>query len=98
MITNKYTTDIGLVATSISGGRPHHTYRQPVRAVSTYEYETTYGENYHTLSAVIFGTDNLWWVLDDMNKPMDAFSIKTSTVVKLPERIVKTKTGLTKIF
>ena len=97
MISNKYRTQEDLVATSISGGRPHHSYRLPVRAIKTYGYELTYGENFHSLSAVVFGTDEYWWVIDDMNKPKDAFSLQTGELVMLPTAIVKDKTGVKKI-
>lgn len=98
MITSIYNDESKLVATSISGGRPHFTYRQPARAVSTYNYELTYAENFHTLSAIIFGTDEYWWVLSDLNKPMDSFEMEVSDMVKLPNNLVKDKAGLTKFW
>lgn len=96
MISNKYKTKTDLIATPISGGRPHHSYRLPVRSASEYPYKLTYGENFHTLSAVIFGTDEYWWVLSDMNKPIKAFSLKTGDDVFLPNSIVKNTSGLKK--
>jgi len=98
MLTNIYRTKEDLIATPISGNRPHFGYRLPVRAVNTYDYELTYAENYHTLSSIIFGTDEFWWVLDDMNKPKDAFSLRVGYTVKLPTSLVKNKTGVKKIF
>lgn len=98
MLSNKYRTRTDLVSTSISGGRAHHSFRLPVRATSLYEYELTYGENYHTLSAIIFGTDEYWWVLADMNKPKDAFLLKAGDEVKLPDGIVKDNNGVKKFI
>lgn len=96
MISNKYRTKTDLVSTSISGGRSHHSYRLPVMATKSYEYELTYGENYHTLSAVIFGTDEYWWAVSDMNKPKDGFLLKTGDKLKLPEGIVQDRNGVKK--
>lgn len=97
MLGNKYRRKEDIVVTSISRGRPHHTYRKSVRAIDTYEYELTYGENFHTLSSVIFGTDEYWWALSDMNKPIDAFNMKAGDRVVLPEDIVKDRNGVKKI-
>ena len=93
MISNKYNTETGLIATSISGGRPHHSYRQPVKALNQYEYELAYGENFHTLSAIIFGSDEYYWILADNNKPMDAFAMGVYDKIKLPKGVV-TKTDV----
>lgn len=98
MLTNIYTTQSDLIATGISGQRPHFAYRKPVRAIDTYEYETTFGDNFQTLSAIIFGDDTNWWALQDMNKPIDAFSVEVGTKLKLPYNIVKEKKGVKKIF
>lgn len=98
MIINNYTTKKELISTPIAGGRVHFGYRQPVRALDTYEYELMYGENYHTLSAVIFGSDEFWWILDDINKPANAFGLKTSDKVQLPYSLSKDRYGLKKIF
>jgi len=89
MTTNKYNTNTGLIATSISGNRPHHSYRQPVKSLNAYEYELSYGENFHTLSAIIFGSDEYYWILADNNKPIDAFSMGVYDKVKLPKGIVR---------
>lgn len=96
MITNKYKTNTETLTTSISGGRLHHTYRQPVRAITNYTYELNYGENYHTLSALIFGTDEYYWALADMNKPKDVFSLVVGNKVVLPNNIVKDRNGVNK--
>jgi len=97
MLGNKYRREEDIITTSISGGRAHHSYRKPVRAIDTYKYELTYGENFHTLSSVIFGTDEYWWALLDMNKPIDAFTMKSGDRVVLPESIVKDRNGVKKI-
>lgn len=89
MISNDYTTKENLVSTSISGGRSHFSYRQPVHSSTTYKYETSFGENLYSLSAVIFGTDELWWVLSDLNKPINPLDISPSSIIELPDDIVK---------
>ena len=89
MLVNIYNTKDDLVATSISGGRPHFAHRLPERAVMVYPYEVKFGENYHVLSAYIFGDDTFWWVLDDLNKPKKAFSFKVGDKINLPDRMVK---------
>lgn len=89
MITNIYNTKDELVATSISGGRPHFSHRLPERAVMVYPYEVRYGENYHVLSAYIFGDDRYWWVLDDLNKPKKSFEFTSGEKINLPEKMVK---------
>jgi len=94
MINNKYKTGEDLIATRISSGRSHHSYRLPIRSTTTYIREIVYGENYHTLSAVIFGTDEYWWVISDMNKPIKAFALKTGDKVNLPENIVRSRSGV----
>lgn len=98
MITNKYNTKTGLISTSISGNRPHHSYRKPVTALRQYEYELSYGENFHTLSAIIFGSDDYWWIVADNNKPMDAFGMQVSDKVKLPNGVVKSTDATKRIF
>lgn len=91
-----YSSKSNLITTSISGGRQHFGHRLPVKAIKTYPYELSYGENFFTLSTLIFGEDKFWWVLADINKPMDTFALHISKVVNLPEKLVKDVSGVTK--
>ena len=95
---NKYITGSDLVSTSISGGRLHHTFRFLVQATDTYDYETSFGENFHTLSSEVFADDKDYWMLQDINPPKDAFSFNTGDIVKLPTDIVRDSIGTTKFF
>lgn len=98
MLSNIYKTKDGVIATPISGDRPHFPYRLPEHASEVYEYELSYGENFHTLSSVIFGTDELWYVIQDLNKPLDAFRLGAGVKVLLPMDIVKNSRGIKKFF
>ena len=95
-MNNKYKTKSGQITTSISGGRKHYGHRLPVRATQTYSYDMSYGENFYTLSTLVFGTDEYWWVLADINPPMDAFELYRSRTVLLPSGIVKDTSGISK--
>jgi hypothetical protein len=74
MYINFYETDTNQIATKSSRGRAHFPYRKKIASLENYEYTLSYGENFYTLSSVIFGTDKFWWVIDDINKPKDVFS------------------------
>lgn len=88
MLNNKYSTKEDLVVTSISGNRAHHTHRIPEKSVDLYRYELKFGENFHTLSAYIFGDDAFWWYLSDLNKPIKPFKMKIGDRILLPNRII----------
>jgi hypothetical protein len=94
----KYLTNTGLVTSSISGGRLHHTFRPLQKATATYDYEVGYGENFHTLSALVFGDDAEYWVLQDINAPKDAFAFECGDKVKLPMDMVRDSVGTNKFF
>lgn len=98
MISNKYQNNTGLVSTSIAGGRPHHCYRQPVQFIEEYDYELSYGENFHSLSAIIFGSDEYYWILMDNNKPKDIFDLGVYDKVKLPKALAKNTDANKRIF
>lgn len=98
MLSNIYITRGSEIATSISGGRPHFDYRKLVKAIGTYTYELAFGENFHTLSMIIFGTDEYYWVIADLNKPMDAFALTSGTKIQLPEKLVRNISSVNKIF
>ena len=93
MIANKYKTQSNLVRSELSGGRLHHTYRRGVKATGEYDHKVTYGENFHSLSAIIFGTDELWWAIADLNRPQDSFNLRIGQDVKLPTGIVRDSEG-----
>lgn len=97
-MTTKYQTNQGLVESSISGGRLHHTFRFLSQALDTYPYITSFGDNFHTLSRAIFGSDTYWWILQDINKPKDAFSFKVGDNIKLPTAMVNNSIGTEKFF
>lgn len=98
MVTNKYRTNTDLISTTISGNRPHHSYRNSVATFGNYEYELKYGESFHTLSAIIFGSDEYYWVLADINKPMDVFDMTAGTKIILPSNIVVATEASKRIF
>jgi len=95
---NKYTDKTGLITSSISGGRLHHSFRPLSKALETYDYEVSFGENFHTLSALIFDSDELYWMLQDINSPKDAFNFNTGEVIKLPLEMLRETTGIDKFF
>ena len=88
MITNKYRTETELKTSPISGGRLIHTYRHTIEARATYEHRLEVGENYYSLAAFIFGMDEYWWVLLDLNSVRDAFSLRVGEIIKLPTNLV----------
>lgn len=98
MFSNIYKTKEGLIVTEISGGRAHYPAREPVKAVETYDYAMQAGDNFHTLSANIFSDDLYWWVLDDLNKPKDAFEYQIDDVILLPKNIVAENRNKKRIF
>lgn len=97
-MTTKYDTDEGLVESKISGGRLHHTFRFLEQPLGTYPYTISYGDTFHSLSRVIFGSDKYWWILHDINPVKDAFSLKVGDVIYLPVDIVRTQVGSRKFF
>ena len=99
MLSNDYTLGTNKISTTISGGRVHFGYRQPIKAVDTYKYIVDIGENFHTLAMVIFGSDTDWWALQDINPPLDAFdNIVDGTTLLLPDSIVKNVGDRQKFF
>jgi len=98
MFTNIYKIKEGLTTTSISGGRQHFVAREPLKAVETYPYEITFGDNFYTLSARIFQDDRYWWALDDLNKPKDAFDYALGDTLLLPKNIVAENRNKKRIF
>tara|TARA_Y100000034_G_scaffold29728_1_gene36162 strand:+ start:38183 stop:38482 length:300 start_codon:yes stop_codon:yes gene_type:complete len=98
MIKNDYNSKEGTIITPISGGREHFTHRFPTRATKTYKYETVQGDTCYSLAAIIFGTDENHWVLQDMNEPHLGIGYKVGEVLNLPEGVVKPMNGSTKIF
>ena len=98
MIINKYVDTKDLIITEVSKGRLHYGSRLLKKATSTYDYTLKYGENYHTLSMLIFGSDEYWWVLADLNKLMDNFELEVGTIIKLPLSLVNEQNGVTRLF
>lgn len=98
MIINFYETKDSIIATKSSMGRPHFPYRQKIVATENYTYSLTYGENFYTLAAVVFGTDGLWWIIADLNPPKDVFSYAVGDVVVLPGELVKDFGSTKRIF
>lgn len=96
MISNKYITKEGFIVSAISGGRFHHSYRLPVHGLDRYNHTTSYGENLHSLSAIIFGTDEYWWALLDMNRPIKSFKMEAGLTIVLPGALVKNNSGVKK--
>ena len=84
----RYTKEDKTFRSSISGGRLHRTYKGKTKSRDTYKYELSYGENLHTLSMVIFGTDEEYWRLADLNKPRDVFKYTVGSVVILPNSLI----------
>lgn len=97
-MVNQYDTKTNTLSSSLSSGRLHYSYRPLTRAIETYEYELSYGENFHTLSAIIFGSDTYYWVLADLNPPLDAFSLKPGDVVVLPTKLANQSVDNQKFF
>ena len=97
-MSSKYASKTELITSSISGGRLHHSFRPLVKALETYDYATSFGENFHTLSALIFDSDELYWMLQDINPPKDAFNFSAGDIVKLPLEMLRDTTGIDKFF
>lgn len=97
-LENNYTTKLKKVVTSISGGREHFPYRQPVRSEDKYDYIIKFGDNYHLLANVVFGTDSSWWALYDLNLPKEGFSLDVGDSIKLPYSLVRNEANQTNIF
>lgn len=97
-MTNKYELGNELVKSSISGDRLHHTFRYLEKATETYDYELSFGENFHTLAVEVFGDQTDYWVLQDINPPKDAFGLVSGNVIKLPIDIVRNPLGTKKFF
>ena len=97
MVT-KYQTNEDLVESSISGGRLHHTFRFLSKPIATYPYTISFGDNFHNLSSAIFGSDTYWWILQDINRPKDAFDFKIGDVINLPTELVRNPVGSVKFF
>lgn len=97
-MVNKYSTEQDIVTSKLSGGRYHHTFRPLVVATETYDYTIGYGDSFHKLSTPIFGSDQYWWILHDINKPRNAFKFKIGNVIKLPMDIVRDGVGVKKFF
>lgn len=98
MYINFYETDTNQIATKSSRGRVHFPYRKKIVSLENYEYTLSYGENFYTLSSVIFGTDKFWWVIADINKPKDVFSYDVGDVVNLPGELVTDFASTKRIF
>jgi hypothetical protein len=96
MVSNKYTTKAELTTSPISGGRLIHTYRHGIEAADTYEHELEVGQGFHTLALLIFGNDEYWWTLQDLNPISDPFRFKVGTKVTLPKRFANN--GRKRIF
>ena len=88
MITNKYKTESDTLTSPISGGRTIHTYRTPIAARSIYKHQLERGENFHSLAAIIFGSDEFWWVLSDLNPVCDPFRLSVGQIINLPNALV----------
>jgi hypothetical protein len=87
-ISNIYKSEDRTIVTTISGGREHYPYRSPQAAVDTYEYQLSFGENYHTLASQVFQDDADWWVLFDLNRTENPFGVQAGQTVNLPSEMV----------
>ena len=97
-MTNVYETGTDLVSSSISGGRLHHVARPLVHALETYNYNVSYGENFHKLSGAIFGSDKYYWILADINKARNVLNFTVGEEIKLPIDLEDASIGTEKFF